>query len=172
MLHDCLCTICFVFCYTSWHFYAFSGTNLLTRCHSASTLFSAVFVFQKSYTRNILGIGRNKSRSSYFPDTRRSPRQRRRGTRGQPHYRVARPAPGTCHQVVGPIGPPPDATLPPIYSPRRAKPKYPINFPRNILEAAAIVNARSGGSRSSSRHPAGEGNHHWRPSSSPCLPAE
>jgi hypothetical protein len=29
-------------------------------------MFSAVFVFQKSYTRNILEIGRNKSRSSYF----------------------------------------------------------------------------------------------------------
>jgi hypothetical protein len=31
-------------------------------------LFSVVFVFQKSYTRNILGIGRNESRSSYLPD--------------------------------------------------------------------------------------------------------
>jgi hypothetical protein len=66
MLHACLYTICFVFCYTSWCFYAFSETNLLARCHSASSLFSAVFVFQKSYTGNILGIGRNKSRSSYF----------------------------------------------------------------------------------------------------------
>jgi hypothetical protein len=55
-----------MFCYTSWHFYAFSRTNLLTRCNSTSYLFSAVFVFQKSYTGNILGIGRNKSRSSYF----------------------------------------------------------------------------------------------------------
>jgi hypothetical protein len=47
--------LCFV--YTSWRFYAFSGTNLLTRCHNASSLFSAIFVFQKSYTGNILGIG-------------------------------------------------------------------------------------------------------------------
>jgi hypothetical protein len=47
--------LCFV--YTSWRFYAFSGTNLLTRCHSASSLFSAVFVFQKTYTGNILEIG-------------------------------------------------------------------------------------------------------------------
>jgi hypothetical protein len=45
MLHACLYTICFVFCYTSWRFYAFSGTNLLTRCHSAGSLFSAIFVF-------------------------------------------------------------------------------------------------------------------------------
>jgi hypothetical protein len=48
------------------HFYAFFGTNLLIRCHSASSLFSAIFVFQKSYTRNILRIGQNKSRTSYF----------------------------------------------------------------------------------------------------------
>jgi hypothetical protein len=49
-----------------WHFYAFFRTNQLTRCHNASSLFSDVFVFQKSYTGNILGIGWNKSRSSYF----------------------------------------------------------------------------------------------------------
>jgi hypothetical protein len=47
-----------------------------------------------------------------------------------------------------------------------------INFPENILQAAGVVDARSGGSRISSRHPAGEGNHHERPSSSPCLPPE
>jgi hypothetical protein len=66
MLHACFYTICLVFRYTSWRFYAISGTNLLTRCHSASSLFSAFFVFQKSYTGNILGIGRNKSQKSYF----------------------------------------------------------------------------------------------------------
>jgi hypothetical protein len=70
MLHACFTPISLCFVYTSWHFYAFSGTNLLTRCHSASSLFSAIFMFQKSYTGNILGIGRNKARSSYFPLTR------------------------------------------------------------------------------------------------------
>jgi hypothetical protein len=38
-------------------------------------------------------------------------------------------------------GPPSDAALPPIYSPRREKLKRPDQFPRNILQAAAIVNA-------------------------------
>jgi hypothetical protein len=33
-------------------------------------LFFAVFMFQKIYTCNILGIGRNKSQSSYLPDTK------------------------------------------------------------------------------------------------------
>jgi hypothetical protein len=65
MLHAYLYTIFFVFCFTSWHFYAFSRTNLLMRWHSASSLFSVVFVFQKSYIGNILRIGRNKSQSSY-----------------------------------------------------------------------------------------------------------
>jgi hypothetical protein len=63
MLHACFYTICIMFRYTSWHFYAFSGTKLLTIRHSASSLFSTIFVFQKSYTGNILGIGRNQSQS-------------------------------------------------------------------------------------------------------------
>jgi hypothetical protein len=75
MLHACFYTICLVFRYTSWHFYAFFGTNLLARCHSVSSLFSVVFVFQKSYTRNILRIGQNKSQTSRYltklPEDRR-----------------------------------------------------------------------------------------------------
>jgi hypothetical protein len=70
MLHACFYTICLVFHYTSWHFYVISGTNLLTRCHSVSSLFSVVFMFQKSYTGNILGIGRNKFQMSYFSRTK------------------------------------------------------------------------------------------------------
>jgi hypothetical protein len=67
MLHACFTPIALCFVYTLCHIYAFSGTNLLMRCHSASSLYSVVFVFQKSYTGNILGIGRNETRSSYFP---------------------------------------------------------------------------------------------------------
>jgi hypothetical protein len=66
MLHACFYTICLVFHYSSWRFYAISGTSLLTRCHSVSSLFSAIFVFQKSYTGNILRIGRNEDPNSYF----------------------------------------------------------------------------------------------------------
>jgi hypothetical protein len=102
----------------------------------------------------------------------RSPKMRWRGARGQAHPRVARPAPGLCHQGVRPAGPPPDASLLPIYSPQREKPKGRIAFPRNILQAAAVVIARLGGSRSSSRHPAGEGNPCRRPSPPPWSPLE
>jgi hypothetical protein len=85
MLHACAYTIFLVFCYTSWRFYAFFRTNLLTRYHSASSLFFAIFVFQKSYTGNILEI---------FNEASRRPKRRRRGAMGQPHSRAARTAPG------------------------------------------------------------------------------
>jgi hypothetical protein len=172
MLHACLYTIGFVFCYTSWRFYTFSRTNLLTRCHSASSLFSAVFVFQKSYTGNILGIGRNESQTCYFSRSVAKSEDETEGSIAWPHPRAARPRPWPCHLGVRPVGPPPDATLPPIYSPRREKPKCPINFPQNILQATAIIDTRLGGSRSSSRHPAGEGNPCRRPSPPPWSPPE
>jgi hypothetical protein len=68
-LGEAVKTILLCVLFTSWRFYAFSGINLLTRRHSASSLFSAIFVFQKSYTGNILEIGQNKSRTSYFSRT-------------------------------------------------------------------------------------------------------
>jgi hypothetical protein len=69
-------------------------------------------------------------------------------------------------------GPPSDIALPHINSLHRENPKGPITFPQNILQAATIIDPRSGGSRSSSRHPIGEGNHYRRSSSSPCQPSE
>jgi hypothetical protein len=164
MLHAYLYTICFVFCSTSWCFYAFSKTNLLTRCHSASSLFSIIFAFQKSYTGNILRIGRNKSQSSYFFWYKTESKAETEGDQG--------PSPWPRHQVVWPPGPPPDAALPPIYSPRWENLKQPDQFPWNILQAIAVVDVRSEGSGSSSRHPIQEGNHHRRTFSSPCLPPE
>jgi hypothetical protein len=87
-------------------FYAFSRTNLLTRCHSASSLFSTVFVFQKSYTWNILGIGRNKSQTS-----RNSPKlpENRRGDGVGPQgaHTTGRHGPGLgrAPYVCGHLGP-------------------------------------------------------------------
>ena len=46
MFHVVIILIATCFGCTLYHFYAFSGTNLLTRCHSASSLFSAVFRFR------------------------------------------------------------------------------------------------------------------------------
>jgi hypothetical protein len=133
MLHACFYTICLLFRYTSWHFYAFSGTNLLTSRHSASSLFSAVFVFQKCYTGNILGIGRNKFLKSYFfPEASRDPKRSRRGATRAPHTRAARPSPWPRPLCVRVPRATSDDAPSPIKTPRRKKPKNPITFPEHI----------------------------------------
>jgi hypothetical protein len=165
-IHHLLCV-----CYTLWRFYAFSRTNLLTSCHNASSLFLLFLCFRKATQEIFSELDESKAKVPIFPDMRRSPKMRRRGTRGRPHYPMAR-APWPRHGMVWAPGPLPDAALLPIYSPRRENLKHLINFSRNLLQAAAVVDARSGGSRSSSRHPTGEGNHRRRPSLSPWLPPE
>jgi hypothetical protein len=167
MLHACSYSICFVFCYTSWHFYAFYGTNLLTRCHSASSLFFAVFVFQKVTQEIFSELDETKAEPPIFTEASRRPKMRQRGARGQPHHHGTRPSPWPRPPVVRPPGPTSDAAPSPISSPRWEKPRGRISFSRNILQAAAVAVARSGGSKSSSGDPAGEGNPCRRPSTPP-----
>jgi hypothetical protein len=172
MLHACFTPIVLCFVYTTWHFYAFSETNRLTRCHSASSYFLLFLCFRKVTQEIFSELNETKAKVPIYLTRRQSPEERRRRTRRRPHHRVARATPWPCHQVVWAPGPPSDIALLPINSLRRENPRGPVTFPRNILQAAAIVNPRSGGSRSSSRHPVGEGNHHRRPSSSPCQPPD
>jgi hypothetical protein len=132
-----------------------------------------LFLCFKKATQEIFSeLDETKAKPSIFPEASRSPKIRWRGARIQAHHRVARPSPWPRHQVVRPAGPPPDAALSPIYSPRREKPKGRIAFPRNILQVTAVIIVRSGGSRSSSRHPAGEGNPSRRPSPPPWSSPE
>jgi hypothetical protein len=69
-----------------------------------------------------------KAKVPILPETRPSSKQRRRGARGQAHHGVAWPSPRPHQQVVWHPGPPSDAALPPIYSPRRENLKTRINF--------------------------------------------
>jgi hypothetical protein len=172
MLHACLYTISFVFCYTLWHFYAFSGTNLLMRCHSASSLFLLFVCFRKATQEIFSELDKTKAEVPKYLPRRRSSEMRRRGARGSPHPRVAQPRPWLRHQGTSLSAPPPNDALLPISSPRWEKPKGRISSPRNILQAAVIIVMRSGGSRSSSLHPAGERNPCRRPSTPPWSPLE
>jgi hypothetical protein len=104
-------------------------------------------------------LNETKAEPPIFTEASRRPKMRRRGARGCPHHRGARPSPWPRPPMVSPPGPPPDDAPSPIKTPRREKPRGRITFPRNILQAAAIVESRSGGSRSS-RHLAGGLLHH------------
>jgi hypothetical protein len=128
--------------------------------------------FRKATQEIFAELDETKAKPSIFPEASQSLKMRRRGARGSAHPRVARPTPGLRHQGVRPPGPPSDTALSPIYSPRWEKPKGRIAFPQNILEATAVVVARSGGCRSSSRHPAGEENPCRSPSPPPWSPPE
>jgi hypothetical protein len=173
MLYACFYIIFLVFRYTSWHFYAISGTNLLTRCHSVSSLFSAVFVFQKSYTGNILRIERNKFQKSYFSRTKDEDQTRAGGGPGSaltPGWRG--PGPGRAPYVGG--GPGSPLTMPlHLYKALGRKTLGVRQFSRNSSVAPPPPPTNFGGQKSLFWHPAGMGkcpqSHlHWSPS--PSLP--
>jgi hypothetical protein len=132
--------------------------------------FLLFFVFQKCYTGNILRIGQNKSQTSkYFtelPEDRRGDRAKPEGghTIGRCSLGLAR-APGGVGPLVHLWRYPFAYKDPPDGKNLKTRSLF-----QNTSRSAAVVDPRSGGSRSSSRHPAGEGNRHQRSSSSPCLP--
>jgi hypothetical protein len=121
----------------------------------------------RKYSRNWT---KQKPDIQKFTEASREPKRRRRGATGRPHHGAACPRAGPHPLVVRPPWPTSDAASSPIKTSQREKPKIPDHFSRNISRSIAAVDPRSGGSRSSSRHPTGEGNHHQRSSSSPCLP--
>jgi hypothetical protein len=132
-----------------------------------------LFLCFRKVTQEIFSeLDETKAEPPIFTEASRRPKIRWRGARGQAHHMVARPSPWPRHHMVRLGGPPSDVALSPIKSPRREKPKRRIAFPQNILQAAVIVEARLGGSRSSSQHPVREGNPCQRPSTSPWLLSE
>jgi hypothetical protein len=71
MLHACFTSIALCLVYTSWHFYAFSGTNLLTRCHSASSSFLLFLYFRKVTQEIFSELDETKAKPPIFPDMKK-----------------------------------------------------------------------------------------------------
>src|SRR5215216_2268310 len=117
--------LCFV--HTLEYFYTFSGTNLLTRCHSASCLFSAVFGFTKASKEIFSELDRTKAQVNISLEGIRSPEGRRRGEPGRPHLVVARPALAAPPGGVGPWHST-DLAPSPIYCLRDKNHMYPIKI--------------------------------------------
>jgi hypothetical protein len=80
----------------------------------------------RKYSRNWI---KQKPNLLLFNEASRRPKRRRRGATGRPHSRAARPAPGLHPLCVRPPWSTSDAAPLPIKTPRREKPKDPINFP-------------------------------------------
>jgi hypothetical protein len=95
-------------------------------------LFSAVRLFQVFTEGNILGIGRNKSRSSYFLSRTRSLKGRQRRAGRWPHHRVARAHLWLCHHMVWAPRVPSHLALPPIICHQCKNPKEICLHPQKV----------------------------------------
>ena len=130
MFHAYIIPIATCFIHTSWHFYAFSGTNLLTRCHIASSCFLLFLVSEKLFCKYPRNWTKQNPRCLFFPTRSRSPKERRRWAAGRPPHMAARVGPLPRH----PMGSGPrastDVAPSPIYSSRRENPKTPSHISR------------------------------------------
>jgi hypothetical protein len=116
-------TNCFMLCLHFVHFYAFSGTNLLTRCHSASSYF-LLFFYSRFLLKEIFSeLDETKAKVPILLTRRRSPKGRWRRAGRQPHHRVAWAHLWPCHHMVWAPRVPSDIALPPIKCLRRENPK-------------------------------------------------
>ena len=146
MLLACFTPILICFIHTSCTFYAFSGTNLLTRCRSASSCFLLFLVSEKLhriYSRNWTW---QKPKFLFLPCQSRSPKERRRWVPGWPHLPLARPAPSLRLGVVWAPWASPELASPPIYSSSRENPKHPSHIPRKVLSWPPTPNPSREGS--------------------------
>jgi hypothetical protein len=133
MLHAYFTPIALCFVYTSWHFYLFSGTNLLTRCHSASSYFLLFLYFRKVIQEIFSKLDKIKAEVPIYLTQRRSPMERRKRARSRPHHRVARPHPWPHQALVWGPRAPSNIALPPINSLHRENPKGRNIYPRKLL---------------------------------------
>src|SRR3954469_21879180 len=85
MFDACLVSTLRCFVYTLRCFYMFYGTNLLTRCHSASCLFSSVFGSRKASEEIFSELDGTKAKVNISPRITRSPEERRRGATRRLH---------------------------------------------------------------------------------------
>jgi hypothetical protein len=92
-------------------------------------IFCCFCVSEKLHGKYFRNWTKQKPNIQIFNEASRSPKRRRRGGTGRPHSRAARPAPGPRPLCVRPPWSTSDAVPSPIKTPRREKPKYPINFP-------------------------------------------
>ena len=158
MFHAVIMLIATCFDCTLYYFYAFSGTNLLTRCQSASSVFPAVFGFRKSYTENI--VGKLPESGDHLGGAPRGP-----------HAIGAWPGVGPRPARVWRPWLALDAHPSPIYSPRRKNPKTKGHLPQKVpSRPSSSISDRGSSDVLPSTLP--EGKSSPGASTSPCLPPE
>src|SRR5215218_6444471 len=103
MFHATFMTILECFIHTLHHYYTFSGTNLLTRCRSASCCFLLFLVSEilvRKYSRNWT---KSKPRGLFFHGASRRPKNTRSGATRWRHHVAAWPRGARAALWCGPL---------------------------------------------------------------------
>src|SRR5215213_2362194 len=100
MFHATLLMIPTCFIHIICHIYAFSGTNLLTRCRSASSCFLLFLVSEILVTKYSRNWTKSTPRFLFSPEASRAPEKDQRGATGPPHMALARPRGGPRPPIV------------------------------------------------------------------------
>jgi hypothetical protein len=147
MLRACFTPIALCFVSTSWNFYVFSGTNLLTRCHNASSCFLLFLYLRKVIQEIFSELDKTKPEVPILLSRTRSPKGRRRRAGRRPYHRVARVTPWPRHRMVWAPRVPSDIALLPINCLRRENPKgigiHPQKVPQHRHHRRRVSGDRS-----------------------------
>ena len=167
MFHAYIIPIATCFIYTLYGFCAFSGTNLLTRCHSASSCFLLFLVSEKllwKYSRNWT---KQKAMFLFFPKRYRV-RRRDEGGRGGSHtmWWCGSPS-GRATMWCGPLGRPPTSLFRPYNAPDMKTLKQ-LAFSREEFHCAAAIEDKFRGTKVSVPAPCRD--EELQPESSPSTP--
>jgi hypothetical protein len=92
-------------------------------------IFCCFCVSEKLHRKYSQNWTKQKRNLLLFNKASRRLKRRQRGATGRPHHRAAWPAPGLHPLWVRPPWSTTNAAPSPIKTPRREKPKHPINFP-------------------------------------------
>ena len=134
MFHACFIPIATYFASTLYHFYTFFGTNLLTRCRSASSCFLLFLYSRKASLEIFSELDETTRESLFYQNSSDGPKRRRRGATWAPHVARARGPPLPRPGVVWAPRASTAAALSPTYSPRRENPKWLSKYPRKVPE--------------------------------------
>ena len=156
MFHADIIPIVTCFIYTLYHFYTFSGTNLLTRCHSASSCFLLFLYSRKASLEIFSELDENLRRPLFYqttPGVRRGDEVEPRG----PHTWARRGqgpigAEGWCRLLVHRLATPFGLYIAPDLKLTEQSTKLP-----NTSPCSAATKLRFGGQKVLFRHPAGTG---------------
>ena len=157
MFHAYYIVITTCLSYTLYHFYAFSGTNLLTRCHSASSCFLLSFYFRKSILEIFSELDANLTDLFLDRDGAAARRTEPGATLGRPAGPRRGPGWGRAPRPPPHLGWPPTPPLR-LYIASDAKTLgEEANFHEEFRSAAAIDD-KFRGTESLFRHAVGTGN--------------